>query len=122
MNVESIQQNGIQIAVVHCEEPVIVDVDSALDFMMSVKYQTWCARIAVPAIAFTEEFFILSTGLAGAILQKFTTYQIKVGIYGDFSTYTTSSKPLRDFIYESNNGHDVFFVGTEQEALEHLSK
>ena len=33
---------------------------------------------------------------------------MKLAIIGDFSGYT--SKPLRDFIYESNNGNQVFFV------------
>ena len=37
-----------------------------------------------------------------------------------FSGYT--SKPLKDFIYESNNGKDVFFVGSEQEAVERLTQ
>ncbi|NCU17310.1 DUF4180 domain-containing protein [Bacillus sp. P1(2020)] len=38
----------------------------------------------------------------------------------DFSQYT--SKALNDFIYECNNGNDIFFVSSEQEALEKLSK
>ncbi len=44
----------------------------------------------------------------------------KLAIIGDFSGYT--SKPLKDFIYESNNGKDVFFVGSEQEAVERLTQ
>lgn len=35
------------------------------------------------------------------------------------SEYT--SKPLRDFIYESNKGKDIFFVSSEDEALKKLS-
>ena len=45
---------------------------------------------------------------------------MKLAIVGDFSGYT--SKPLRDFIYESNNGSHVFFVATVEEALEKLSR
>ena len=44
--------------------------------------------------------------MAGEILQKFINYHVKIAIYGDYSVYT--SKPLRDFIYESNHGKDVF--------------
>lgn len=53
-------------------------------------------------------FFILRTQLAGEILQKFINYQAKLAIYGDYTKYT--SKPLKDFIYESNKGNDFFFV------------
>ncbi|MEA4893272.1 MAG: DUF4180 domain-containing protein [Peptococcaceae bacterium] len=39
---------------------------------------------------------------------------------GNYSQYT--SKPFHDFIYESNRGRDVFFVGTEEEAVQRLSR
>lgn len=67
-----------------------------------------------------NDFFVLSTGPAGEILQKFMTYHVKAAIYGDYSHYT--SKPLRDFIYESNKGRDFFFVDTKEEAIVHLAK
>lgn len=75
--------------------------------------------IAVDKKLITEDFFILSTGLAGEVLQKFINYGGRIAIYGDFSQYT--SKPLRDFIYESNKGKDVFFVATEAEAVAKLA-
>ena len=78
------------------------------DSIMSIKYETDCERIVLNKKAIAEEFFILSTGLAGEILQKFINYGIKFAVYGDFSRYT--SKPLKDFIYESNHGKDVFFT------------
>ena len=68
--------------------------------------------------AVAEDFFILRTRLAGDILQKFINYKMKIAIYGDYSNYT--SKTLRDFIYESNAGRDVFFVATREEALDRL--
>ncbi|MDE6613319.1 MAG: DUF4180 domain-containing protein, partial [Clostridia bacterium] len=66
-----------------------------------------------------EDFFILSTGLAGEILQKFINYGGRIAIFGDYSHYT--SKPLKDFIYESNRGKNVFFVATEEEAVDILT-
>ena len=44
----------------------------------------------------------------------------KIAIYGDYSRYT--SKPLKDFIYESNKGKNVFFVSTKEEAISMLTK
>lgn len=75
--------------------------------------------IAVDKEAITEDFFVLSRGLAGEVLQKFINYQAKIAIFGDFSQYT--SKPLKDFIYESNKGQDIFFVSTKTEAVERLA-
>ncbi len=108
------------IAIVNSEEIVIKDVQSAIDFMMTVKYETNCEKIALNKEAIVEEFFILSKGIAGEILQKFINYQVKFAIYGDFSKYT--SKPLKDFIYESNHGKDIFFVENEEQAIERLKE
>jgi len=68
----------------------------------------------------SEDFLILSTKLAGEILQQFANYHIEFAIIGDFPSYT--SKPLKDFIYECNKGNNVFFVPSEQEAIDNLSK
>ncbi len=45
---------------------------------------------------------------------------ISIAIFGDCSHYT--SKPLKDFIYESDQGKDIFFVSTRDEAIEKLTK
>ena len=108
------------ITVVNSKELIIKDVQSAIDFIMTIKYETNCNKIALNKSAVIEDFFILSKGLAGEILQKFINYQTKFAIYGDYSKYT--SKPLKDFIYESNNGKDIFFVENEDESIKMLSK
>ena len=87
---------------------------------MSISYETGSNRIAFNKQGIAEDFFNLRTKIAGNILQKFINYNIKFAIIGDFSQYT--SKALNDFIYECNNGNDIFFVSSEQEALEKLSK
>lgn len=108
------------IAVIKSNEIIIKDVQSEIDFIMTVKYETGCNKIALNKDAIVEDFFILSKGLAGEILQKFVNYQTKFAIYGDYSRYT--SKPLKDFIYESNNGKDIFFAKNEDEAIDMLSR
>ena len=120
MQIESIQENGVQIAVVTGEEKLITDTASALELALSARYETGADRIAIDKSVIAEEFFILSTGLAGEVLQKFINYHIKAAIWGDYSRYT--SKPLRDFIYESNHGRDFFFVETKEEAVRKLAE
>ena len=120
MNIKQLEQNGVIIAQVESEEALITDVQSALDLMATVRYETGADRMILPKAALDERFFVLSSGLAGDILQKFVNYQLAVAIVGDYSGYT--SKPLRDFIYESNNGSHVFFVATVEDALDKLSR
>lgn len=99
--------------------PVITDTQSALDLIMTVDYETGVKNIAISKELIAERFFILSSGLAGEILQKLVNYGFRIAIYGDYSSYT--SKPLKDFIYESNNGHDIFFTDTLEKAVEKLT-
>lgn len=120
MLTEKIIENGVIIAHIISDEVVITDMQSALDLIMAVKYETGTNNIAISKKLITDKFFILSSGLAGEILQKFITYQFRIAIYGDYSTYT--SKPLKDFIYESNNGRDIFFTATLEKAVKKLTK
>lgn len=120
MQLTKIEKNGIACAVVNSNEIVITDAQSALDVLMSAKYDIDTKNIVVDKKLITEDFFILSKGLAGEILQKYVNYGGRIAIYGDYSHYT--SKPLKDFIYESNKGKDVFFVTTRDEAVEMLTR
>ena len=120
MQIEYIKENGVTIAVVTGEEKVGTDAASALELAMSAKYETGADRLAIDKRVVAEDFFILSTGMAGEILQKFINYHVKAAIWGDYARYT--SKPLKDFIYESNKGRDFFFVETKEEALRKLAE
>ena len=119
MQIQKTKKDDVDIAVINSDVPIIFDVPSSLDLIMTVIYDTGCTRLAINKEAFTENFFILSTGLAGEILQQFINYGIKAAIYGDFSKYT--SKPLKDFMYESNHGKDLFFQDDYSKAVEELS-
>ena len=82
------------------------------DFTDFIGEAAWggATRIVVPVARLSPDFFKLSTGLAGSILQKCSNYQLQVAIVGDISAYTAKSGPLRDFIYESNKRGDVRFI------------
>ena len=72
----------------------------ALDLMADCDYQG-ARKIIVHKENIVQDFFDLKTGLAGEILQKFSTYRISFAIIGDFSNI--GSKSLSNFIYESQN-------------------
>lgn len=119
MEIGIINQQNKEIASVNSKDVLIKDVQSALDFIATVKYETGCDHIILNKSAIIEEFFNLKTKLAGEILQKFINYCVKIAIVGDFSVYT--SRSLKAFIYESNKGNDIFFVTDEKQAIEKLS-
>lgn len=120
MELRKVERNNGICAVVQGPDKVIVDAQSALDVLMSAKYELGTKNIVIDKALIAEDFFILRSGLAGEILQKYINYGGHIAIYGDFSHYT--SKPLRDFIYESNKGRDVFFAPTEDEAVLMLTR
>jgi hypothetical protein len=97
---------------------LVTDVQSILDLMATIRYEFDSGKIVLDKSAIHPDFFVLSTRLAGEILQKCVNYQVRLAIVGDYSGYT--SKPLKDFIYESNRGRHCCFVSTEEEALEFL--
>lgn len=119
MEIKIIKENNIEIAIIKSNELLITDVQSALDLMATVRYESGCDSIILNKSAICEDFFDLKTRLAGEILQKFINYHVRIAIIGDFSGYT--SKSLRDFIYESNNEKDIFFLPDKSQAIDKLS-
>lgn len=119
MKINIVKENNINIAVINNSEILITDTQSALDLMVKVQYETGCNRIVMNKSTIDENFFHLSTKLAGDILQKFINYHVKVAIVGEFSIYT--SRNFQAFIYECNQGKDIFFLPDEKKAIEKLS-
>ena len=120
MTIYPVIKNQTVCAVIESETVAITDAQSALDLLMAASYEAGTKNIVIGKEHIAEDFFVLSSGLAGEILQKYINYGGRIAIYGDYSRYT--SKPLKDFIYESNNGKDVFFVSTKEEAIDRLTR
>jgi hypothetical protein len=79
-----------------------------------------CNRMIIKERNLHSDFFRLHTGLAGEILQKFSNYNFKLAITGDFSKF--KSKSLQDFIHESNKGTNIFFTDNIDKALNKIIK
>jgi hypothetical protein len=108
---------GKPIAEITEDNIVITEVQDMLDLMGECGARD-CYRIVVREAGLHPDFFRLHTGMAGEILQKFSTYDFKLAVVGDFSKYT--SRNLQDFIHESNKGNRIFFVNDMDEALKKL--
>ena len=101
------------------ENMVITEVQDALDILGDSGFNG-CNRIILTEKNLHPDFFRLHTGLAGEILQKFSTYDFKLAIIGDFSKYR--SKNLQDFIRESNKGRSIFFVSSLDDAFTRMTR
>jgi hypothetical protein len=99
-------------------DEIIVTAEKDTILLMEEMFPTGAHKIILHRENLAPEFFDLRTGLAGAVLQKFMNYQIRVAIIGDFSQVT--SKSLSAFIYESNRGSSVAFVPSLDAALQKL--
>ncbi|HEX5378295.1 MAG TPA: DUF4180 domain-containing protein [Phenylobacterium sp.] len=79
------------------------------------------AWAVLPAERLGDDFFVLSTRIAGEAIQKFVNYGVKLTIVGDISRHTAASQALRDFVYESNRGRHVWFVDSLAELAARLA-
>ncbi len=110
--------NDSKVAEVISDDIVINKNEDGLNLLGNLYYQGF-DKIVIYEKDISPDFFNLKNGLAGEILQKFSTYRVRLAIVGDFSKY--KSKSLNDFIYESNKGRHINFVTSTSDALKILS-
>jgi len=91
--------------------------EEAIDLFADIG-QNDCNRIIIRESNLHPDFFDLKTRVAGEILQKFSNYDVKLAIIGDFSKYP--GKSLQDFIRECNRGRRIFFTDDLESALRRL--
>ena len=60
MHLSKIEKNGIVCAVVNSNELVITDAQTALDVLMSAKYDVGTKNIVIDKKLIVDDFFILS--------------------------------------------------------------
>jgi hypothetical protein len=118
MNIETHQLKNTRIAEVIAPGVLIRKADEGIDLLGNLYYQQYDCIILYEK-NLNPAFFDLSTGMAGELLQKFSNYNMKLAIVGDFSKYESES--LQDFMSESNKGGKINFAGTTAEALNILS-
>ncbi|GAA1817271.1 DUF4180 domain-containing protein [Planosporangium flavigriseum] len=111
--------HGMPVLVCAAEGPKLADEAAALDLIGEAMY-AGAQWVSVPVERVAEDFFLLRTGLAGEIAQKFVNYRLCLTIVGDISHHVASSTALRDFVFETNRGRQLWFVTTPDEFAERL--
>ena len=119
MEIKTSDADGVTIAEIISDKVVFGTTQDALNIMANCSYQG-ADSIIIQENNLSPDFFDLKTRIAGDILQKFSTYNCRLAIVGNFSKY--ESKALRDFIYESNKIGRINFVSSDEEAKAVLKK
>lgn len=119
MEIEVIEVNGEKIALIPSSNPLVIKTtQDAVELLMNCNYNLDTAKVVIHEQHLSPEFFDLKTGVAGDILQKFSTYGGYLAIVVDITKFTSQS--LQDFIRESNKMKRINFVVSEEEGLRAL--
>jgi hypothetical protein len=100
---------GTRLLAFPADGPIIAAERDAAD-LIGEAFSARATMVAIPLARLSPDFLVLSTRLAGHVLQKFINYDIRVAILGDISAAVAASDALRDFVRESNRGQWVWFV------------
>lgn len=111
METQEHQRGGISVLEIVDDGLIISSPQDLLDIVSDYSIK----RIILKKSNIVDDFFDLSTGFAGEILQKASNYKLYIGFVGDFSNCGTKS--FRDFMYESNQTGKIVFKSTPQEVL-----
>ncbi|MFF0340642.1 DUF4180 domain-containing protein [Kribbella sp. NPDC004875] len=108
---------GVQ---VHVSDTPLTEERDAVQQIVDAYYAHQAEWIAFTPEQLGDEFFELRTGRAGGITQKFVSYRMGLAVVGDISARIARSKPLADWVRESNRGRNLLFAKDLDELAEHL--
>jgi hypothetical protein len=116
-----VHRHGTSILVCAPDGPALRDERDLLDLIGEAGAHH-AELVLVPAARLPDGFFALRSGLAGAVVQKFVNYRLRLVVVGDVSVHLAGSSALRDFVREANRGGQVWFVATEDELDDRLRR
>ncbi|SDP92136.1 DUF4180 domain-containing protein [Phyllobacterium sp. OV277] len=120
MTDQVIEIHGVRVFVFDAKGDKLAGERDANAFLSAVWAQQ--ATLAViPVERLGEDFLDLKTRIAGEVIQKFVNYQVRLAILGDVSAWISESTALRDFVYETNRGRSLWFIGDLAELDQRLS-
>lgn len=106
-----VEVNGSRVLTLPAEGELLRSEAEALDLVAPFMHLESDLTV-LPVSRLPEEFWNLSTGLAGAITQKLLQYGFRTAIVGDISAHLERSSALRAYVYESNRGRQLWFLPT----------
>lgn len=99
------------VRILHCavDGPTLADEAGAVE-LIAVALAQRADLVVIPVARLDPGFFRLSSGLAGAIVQKLVNYRLRLAVVGDIDDHLAASEAFRDWVRESNRGRQTWFV------------
>lgn len=113
-------RHGVRVLTLVAEGPAIAGESDALD-VIGDAFGHEAAVVTVPVTRLAPEFFELRTGVAGAVVQKFVDYRVRLVIVGDLPARVAGAGPVADWVREANAGRDLWFVADGAELDDRLA-
>jgi hypothetical protein len=101
---------GTRIHRLPLDGPPLADEESALAIIGDT-LAAGADVVVVPVARLSPEFLRLRTGVAGAVVQKFVNYRLRLVIVGEVA----ADGALADWIREANGGRELWFVADDAE-------
>ncbi len=99
--------------------PMLKD-ENDVSLFIAPAFEHEAGMIALPVNRLDAAFFQLRSGIAGAVLQKFVNYHLRVALLGDISPWLAQSNALQDFVREANRGEQIWFLSSLAELNQRL--
>ncbi|HEJ8030431.1 TPA: DUF4180 domain-containing protein [Serratia marcescens] len=116
----AVQQVYDQRLVVFAEAGPMLKSENDVSLFIAPAFEHEAGMIALPINRLDATFFQLKSGIAGAVLQKFINYHLRVTLLGDITPWLAQSNALQDFVREANRGEQVWFLPSLAELEQRL--
>ncbi len=107
--------------VVFAEAGPLLKDENDVSLFIAPAFEHDAGMIALPVNRLDAAFFQLRSGIAGAVLQKFINYRLRVALRGDdITSWLGQSNALQDFVREANRSEQVWFLPSLAELEQRL--
>ena len=113
-------RHGVRILFLSESGPAIAGETDATD-VVGEAFGAQAEIVAMPVGRLTPEFTRLSSGVAGAIVQKFVNYRLRLVVVGPLDHHGPTTGPVADWVREANSGRELWFVDDVDELDRRLS-
>jgi hypothetical protein len=117
MTSQTTERHGVRVLALDATGPVIADEDAVLD-VVGQAFGDGAEVVAIPVPRLDPSFTQLSSGFAGAVVQKFVNYRLRLVVVG---TLGATSGPVADWVREANRGRELWFVADLDELDARIS-
>ncbi|HGE8308886.1 DUF4180 domain-containing protein [Serratia marcescens] len=111
--------HGLRLVVFAEAGPLLKD-ENDVSLFIAPAFEHEAGMIALPVNRLDAAFFQLKSGIAGAVLQKFINYRLRVALLGDITPWLAQSNALQDLVREANRGEQVWFLPSLAELEQRL--